>query len=1071
MSNKYKLKLIASLLTLGLFAGCGSGDEGAERVYDNPPELDSRDEVMLESELKLQPAKAGQMVILNLETDKSHPHDSGGLGHDIINYEVEHAVTHTFCSLEGVKLQVYSYDELLAEVSNGECRSTFVKAGIVTKKYHNLTNEAMTLFVKIEKINNDDSTGEANTTQRALRYNQADSMHVSASRDCPFCDLSNLNLSRHSFSNAYLFNSNFSGADLSGSIFYQANLQGTNLTNTNLSYANLDLARLNRGLISKTSFDTTIKNTNFSSTRLNQTNFDTVTLECPNFSHATLPHASFFDGALLDTKNKNCKFDLSYARFDANILRKNSNTPGVLHDWSGFNMDYVNLSNIYNLPYTDLSNLIANTSSINGISFIKRPLPDANFESLTLKDVNFDGSDLSRANFQNATLINVSFKGATLASAGFRNATLTDVSFRGANLTGSDFGSSNLTDMVFDGANLTDSDFEGSILSGATIKNSKIGCAKFNALDLTNMIGFVGNTDAIERDENGSELCRTDFSEAVIKGSIISPDEWKNFNMSKATVADIKDLDLTHKNFDNAKFSSVDFTGVNFSDSNFSNATLQYTKFLKTNLSGVTMTDTDASHAKFTHAYIKNGNFNKANFTNASLDSIIFHKSKSTGAIATFANANLTNAKFSNSILLDVDISGINVSVTGATFDNSILYKSSFDARLASSSESTNVLSFNGAHLEGVYFGSANFESVNFTNAYVSFNSSTKRVLISPHEDLNIADYWVTLELGATSYLGLTLSEVTCVDSSNGPCSLQTQWMRPNSDPEYDNSMGDVKVSHTVEVNIKIEGFSDPDSDILSYSVSSTPDLNISIVKEADSFYHIIAPIHTQTGVYAMDLNVSDGKGGIFKHKFNVTVTNISPVYTDSSMPFYISVDADLNETIPISGFSDGDKDTLTYTLETNPQTDLISLIDNSIYVDVGLPPDVYHLRISARDGFGGVVSAYIFVDKRGAATTNSAPTYDGSMPASTSIYEGVSAEVAIAGFVDQDAGDTLSYSIVSAPNTTEISLQGGSVAVSNKLASGEYTVTIRATDTGGRYVQTSITITVIAANANDSNL
>lgn len=209
-------------------------------------------------------------------------------------------------------------------------------------------------------------------------------------RDCPLCNLSELD-----FRYRDLSGSNLSGANLKNSILHK-----TNLRNANLSSAILDGANLNRANISYA-----------------------------NFSNASLVNAMLYQAEA-------ARADFSSADLSRSFLGKMN---------SGFSK-FINT----NFDYSDLSEVRFNDSEFTGASLNKAYLHLASLlrsnlsyvtavgavmTDIRLRDSNLSRSKMFGTDLSRADLVNVNFSGADLRGVKLVSADMSKAQIDGANLT------------------------------------------------------------------------------------------------------------------------------------------------------------------------------------------------------------------------------------------------------------------------------------------------------------------------------------------------------------------------------------------------------------------------------------------------------------------------------------------------------------------------------------------------------------------------------------------------------------------------------------------------------------
>jgi len=202
------------------------------------------------------------------------------------------------------------------------------------------------------------------------------------SKDCPGCDLSNVDLNRRDLSGA-----DFTGAKLNAASFHRAVLRGTNFTNANLDGADFNVTDISLANFTGASLDTAL----FYQAHGAKPVFDGANLSGAKFGSADLRQSSFAGAKML-------AIDLGQAHLnDA--------------DMSG-----VALSGSYlfqaSLIRADLSGAKADKSN-----FVEAVLRDANLSHGTFTDTDFQKANLQAADLRGADMTHVRLQYATLRDA------------------------------------------------------------------------------------------------------------------------------------------------------------------------------------------------------------------------------------------------------------------------------------------------------------------------------------------------------------------------------------------------------------------------------------------------------------------------------------------------------------------------------------------------------------------------------------------------------------------------------------------------------------------------------
>lgn len=219
-------------------------------------------------------------------------------------------------------------------------------------------------------------------------------------------------------------------------------------------------------------------------------------------------------------------------------------------------------------------------SRLEGVTFERAQLFEANFSGAQFLRVNLDGGVLDRAilrdaNFAGSSLVRARAPGASaqrasLAGARAVAADFTGADFTGADLTTADLRASQLTGANLTGATLANADLRGADLSratldGASLRGARVDCATrfpkgFNAdAALIIPLDLCGGTYAL--DYRGKDVAGLSFANLDMRGALFSG-------------ARIAGADFTGASLDGA-----DFTGATGFDASFAPASAREATF------------------------------------------------------------------------------------------------------------------------------------------------------------------------------------------------------------------------------------------------------------------------------------------------------------------------------------------------------------------------------------------------------------------------------------------------------------------------------------------------------------
>ena len=265
--------------------------------------------------------------------------------------------------------------------------------------------------------------------------------------------------------------------------------------------------------------------------------------------------------------------------------------------------------------------------------------------------------------------------------------------------------------------------------------------------------------------------------------------------------------------------------------------------------------------------------------------------------------------------------------------------------------------------------------------------------------------------------------------------------------------------------------FSDPDEDTLTYSVNS-PSPTIATVSISGSTVTITPVAVGNTSKIVV--TARDPGGLTATQDFNVTVQNPPPPPPPNRAPVAVGfiTNVTLQEggssaTRSVSGkFSDPDKDTLTYTVNSpNPSIVTVSISGSTVTITPVAAGTTGKIVVTARDP-GGLTATQDFTatveDPPPPPPPNRAPVAVGSITSVTVQEGGASATRSVSGNFSDPDGDTLTYTVNSPnPSIVTVSISGSTVTITPVAAGTTGKIVVTARDPGGLTATQDFTATV----------
>ncbi|QXW31549.1 cadherin-like domain-containing protein [Aeromonas sanarellii] len=274
--------------------------------------------------------------------------------------------------------------------------------------------------------------------------------------------------------------------------------------------------------------------------------------------------------------------------------------------------------------------------------------------------------------------------------------------------------------------------------------------------------------------------------------------------------------------------------------------------------------------------------------------------------------------------------------------------------------------------------------------------------------------------------------------------------------------------AYTVSAVDLLVGFTDVDGDTLSVADLSAS--NGTIVNNGNGTY-TITPTANFNGAVTLSYNVVDGNGGSVAASQNYTLAAVNDAPTGAATAVLVAGSEDSAYTVSavdlLVGFTDVDGDTLSVA-DLSASNGTIVNNGNGTYTIT--PTANFNgavtLSYNVVDGNGGSVAAS---QNYTLAAVNDAPTDIRIVATPPTSDSAAPTTIATLFAVDPDAGDTIIYSLQSsvvsgaqesfAISGSSIVVADGTLALDNTV--DQYSLTVRATDQSGTYVQKEIILTL----------
>jgi len=329
-----------------------------------------------------------------------------------------------------------------------------------------------------------------------------------------------------------------------------------------------------------------------------------------------------------------------------------------------------------------------------------------------------------------------------------------------------------------------------------------------------------------------------------------------------------------------------------------------------------------------------------------------------------------------------------------------------------------------------------------------------------------------TIIVRATDLAGEWVEDtfLVTIDSVNDAPTVATPIANVIVDEDAPNTIIDV-TSNFADVDIAT------DADSLTYSVTGNTNADL-VIGSFDGSNLTLDYTANQHGTATITVRATDESGEWIETSFLVTVDSVNDEPTVATPIANVNVDEDAPTTIfdIFHNFTDvdtaSDGDSLTYTVTGNTNAGLITatLDGSSLMIDsVHQQHGISTITIRATDESGAWVEASFLVTVN---PVNDDPTVAAPIANVTVDEDAPNTVIDISGtFADVDIatdGDSLTYSVTGNTNTGLVttSFDGSNLTLDYTANQhGTATITVRATDESGEWIESSFLVTVTAVN------
>lgn len=294
---------------------------------------------------------------------------------------------------------------------------------------------------------------------------------------------------------------------------------------------------------------------------------------------------------------------------------------------------------------------------------------DKDLSNLDLTGIDLSGLDLSAADFSHSFLEATDLTHCRLEDCNFSEAVLTrarmdNTFFNGANFTKANISSIDAANCIFEGAQITEAIFDGSSFTDCAFSQARFsdllaGKLAFNHCDFNGAtfdMSIINELSLVHCDMNeiaafklsiqGAKISQCHFDNAHLDSCMFFASELDHVNFDNVDFlcvgfayhtifsacsfrgarlknSNFRDMDLQSMDFSNARLDSCDFSNANLSGCVGISMRTPQSMFIRSNLDGAVLSDSDLMYANFKKATLRGARMEKTNLFRANMEQVL----------------------------------------------------------------------------------------------------------------------------------------------------------------------------------------------------------------------------------------------------------------------------------------------------------------------------------------------------------------------------------------------------------------------------------------------------------------